>query len=197
MDVNGILIPILIVAGIVVLAALAWLLVELVKTVKVARTAVDNMTTKLEPTIENVAELTESLKPTIAKTDPMMDRLQLTVDSLNLEMMRLDQILENVSDITSSASSATDAVDNLTHAPLKVVNSVTDKVKGRISGKNASNESAMLAEQRVAVAQALEDYKAAEAKDARNAERAAGIAEGSAQLSQAVEGEQDAGQQTD
>ena len=137
--------------------------------------------------------LTDSLKPTVAKLDPLMDRITLTVDSVNLELMRVDTILENVSDISDSASSASDAVDSITHAPLKVVNSVTDRVKGKFGGKNASDESAMLAEQRVAVAQALEDYKAAEEKDAKKAAKAAKIAEEAelaAQLSeQALAGE--------
>ena len=54
----------------------------------------------------------------------------------------------------------------------------------------------MLAEQRVAVAQALEDYKAAEEKDAKKAAKAAKVAEEAelaAQLSeQALAGEDEA-----
>ena len=196
MDITTILIPILIVVGIIVLAALAWMLVELVKIVKDARIALDESTKRLYPTLDHVEVLTDSLKPTVAKLDPLMDRITLTVDSVNLELMRVDTILENVSDISDSASSASDAVDSITHAPLKVVNSVTDRVKGKFGGKNASDESAMLAEQRVAVAQALEDYKAAEEKDAKKAAKAAKVAEEAelaAQLSeQALTGEDEA-----
>ena len=123
MDITTILIPILIVVGIIVLAALAWMLVELVKIVKDARIALDESTKRLYPTLDHVEVLTDSLKPTVAKLDPRMDRITLTVDSVNLELMRVDTILENVSDISDSASSASDAVDSITHAPLKVVNS--------------------------------------------------------------------------
>ena len=97
----------------------------------------------------------------------------LTVDSLNLEMMRVDTILENVGEITDSASNATTAVENLTNVPVKAVNNVASRVKTKLGGRTASDESAQLADQREAVARALEDYKAAEAKDAKHAAHAA------------------------
>lgn len=169
-DVLNILVPIVFIG---VGIALIFFIVELIKMVKTANSAVADVKEKAEPMLDDAATMTHDIVPAVAKIDPMMDRLQLTVDSLNLEMMRLDQILENVAEITDSASSATAAVDSITNAPLKAVNSVASKVKSALGVRGASTESEQLAEQRVAVAQALEDYKAAE----RKAEKASASAD--------------------
>ena len=149
------LIPVAIIA---VCVALVVLLVELVKVVKKAHATM----VELDPTIENVNSITTSLVPVAEKADPLVDRVQLTLDAVNLEMMRVDEILEDVSEITDTASSATNAVDTIASAPVKAVSNVATRVRTAFGSKSASEESAQLAEQRVAVAKALEDYKAAE-----------------------------------
>ena len=173
MDVNGVLNIALPVVFICVGIALIVFIVELIKVLKLARTTIVDTTEQLAPTLKNVEDITTNIQPTLAKIDPLVDRVQLTVDSVNLEMMRVDQILEDVSEITDSASSATAAVDNITSAPLKVVGNVADRVKTALGSKDSSDESAQLAEQRVAIAQALEEYKAAEEKDAKKSEEKA------------------------
>ena len=162
MDINMILGAVLLAVFIVVGIALAVLLFELVKFIKRATTTVNN----LDPTLKNVETMTTDAVPAVAKIDPLMDRVQLTVDSLNLEMMRIDQILEDLTEITDAASSATAAVETVTNAPISAVNNVAARGKGAIGSKSASRESVDLADQRDAVAKALEEYKAAEAKDA-------------------------------
>lgn len=170
MDINeiiGIILPIVFIG---VGIALIVFIIELVKLLKNVNTTVTDITKRVDPLLENVETMTKDIQPAITKVDPLMDRVQLTVDSLNLEMMRVDQILEDLSEITDSASSATTAVENITSAPLQAVNSVAARVRTAFGGKSASEESEQLAEQRVAVAKALEDYKAAEEKDAKKAE---------------------------
>lgn len=75
----------------------------------------------------------------------MVERASLAVDAANLEIMRLDGILENVDAITSSAASATEAVDTVANAPLKIVNAASEKLREALSGKKTSDESAKLA----------------------------------------------------
>lgn len=168
MDINGVLNIILPIVFILLGVALIFFVIELIKTLRATQETMNN----IQPTLKNVEDITTNIQPTLAKIDPMMDRVQLTVDSVNLEMMRVDQILENVAEITDSASSATAAVDNITNAPIKAVNSFASRMRSKFGGKDASEESTQLAEQRVAVAQALEDYRAAEEKDAKKAHKA-------------------------
>ena len=142
--------------------ALVVFIVELIKTVKTAR----GMLVDAEPIVKNAKTMTDDLVPVVKKTEPLVDRVQLTLDAVNLEMMRVDEILEDVSQITDTAASATTAVDNIAQVPAKAVTNVATRVRGAFGTKSASDESAQLAEQRVAVAKALEDYKAAERQEA-------------------------------
>lgn len=158
MDINMILTVVFICVGI----ALIVFLIELVRTVRSARTTIDNVQKQLEPTLAHVEQITNEIKPAIAKVDPLMDRVSLTIDAANLEMMRVDQILEDVTAITDTASNAIEAVDNVANAPLELMNSVSTKVRKVLKPKAASDEAQMLEQQRVAAAKALDELRAAE-----------------------------------
>lgn len=143
---------------VVVGIALVWALIELVMTLRKARTtvdtiqkqieptlaSVDRITTELEPVVANVKQITDQIQPAVSKVDPMLERVSLTVDAVNLEMMRVDQILEDVSQITDSVAKTVDTVDAVTSAPVELVNSVSDKVRARFAPKAASAESVKL-----------------------------------------------------
>ena len=152
--VNMVLPVVYVVVGI----ALVWVLVELVMTLRKARTTVDaiqkqveptlvnveRLTGELEPVVENVKQITEQIQPAIGKVDPLVERVSLTVDAVNLEMMRVDQILEDVTQITDSVSKTLDTVDTVASAPVELVNTVSDKVRARFAPKGASHESVTL-----------------------------------------------------
>ena len=142
-EVMGVVLPIVyVVLGV----ALVWFVVELVITVRKTRTTVDKRKEQLDPTLESVQRITKSLEPVADKVDPLVDRVSLTVDAANLEIMRLDQILEDVSDITDSASNAVGAVEAATNAPMEIMNNVTSKVREKLKSKHASDESVALGE---------------------------------------------------
>ena len=148
--------------------ALVVVLVELTKMLKSTNATINDMTTKITPVLDDVAVMTNDLKPAVKKVDPLVDRLQLTLDAVNLEMMRVDEILEDVAQITDTASSATAAVDNIAHVPAKAVSNVATRVRTKFGTKYASEESAQLGD--AAVNRALEDYKAAQAEQSEVAE---------------------------
>lgn len=125
--------------------ALVVLLIELVRTIRSARTMVDSVNEKLTPTLSNIEKMTDDLMPAISKVDPLVERVQLTVDAANLELMRVDKILEDVSDVTDTVSSATDAIDNITKTPSRIVTSLSEKVHGALTGNKPSSQSARLA----------------------------------------------------
>ena len=158
MDINMILTVVFICVGI----ALIVFLIELVRTVRSARTTIDNVKKQLEHTLAHVEQITNEIKPAVAKVDPLMDRVSLTIDAANLEMMRVDQILEDVTAITDTASNAIEAVDNVANAPLELMNNVSSKVRKVLKPKAASDEAQMLEQQRVAAAKALDELRAAE-----------------------------------
>lgn len=182
MDVNMILTVVFICVGI----ALIVFLIELVRTVRSARTTIDNVQKQLEPTLAHVEQITNEIKPAIAKVDPLMDRVSLTIDAANLEMMRVDQILEDVTAITDTASNAIEAVDNVANAPLELMNSVSTKVRKVLKPKAASDEAQMLEQQRVAAAKALDELRAAEKETGLTGAASAQV-EGAAPASEATD----------
>lgn len=141
MGILDILLPIV---YIVVGAALVWFVIELALTVRKARGTVKELDKSLAPTLESVQKMTAAIEPVTAKVDPLVDRVSLTVDAANLEIMRVDQILEDVTQITGSVTKTMDAVGTITNAPLDLVTSVTDKVRSRLKGRDASSVSVQL-----------------------------------------------------
>lgn len=140
---------------------LVWFVVELVMTIRVARKTVteveeqlkptlanvEKITTDLEPTMKSVKRITAQIDPVVAKVDPLVDRVSLTVDAANLEIMRVDQILEDVNQITGSITKTMDTVDTVTSAPLELVNTVTSKMRSRFKPRYASDESVKLGQE--------------------------------------------------
>ena len=104
----------------------------------------------------------------MGRVDPLVERLSLTVDAANLELMRVDQILEDVTQITDSVSKAAGAVDTVTSAPIDLVNSLTRKLRSKFKPRYASDESVSLG--------AAADASAA-AKAGRAPERGATVAD--------------------
>jgi uncharacterized protein YoxC len=135
---------------IVVGIALIWFVIELVVTLRRTRAQVGQTLDTLNPTLENVKQLTDELKPVVQNVDPLVQRVTLTVDAANLEIMRLDEILEDVSQITDAAQKATAAVEGITSAPMDVVTGVTKKVRAKIKPSYASKESRELGDKKVA-----------------------------------------------
>ena len=141
---------ILFIAGAIALLALAVLFVYLVLLLKRANAMIDN---KVNPMLDDVKDMTESLKPAVAQIDPLMDRVNLTMDAANLEIMRVDEILEDVSTITDQLAGTTTTVNEIANVPLTAVNSVSGKVRGFFKSRSASTTSAALGEQKEAGSQ--------------------------------------------
>lgn len=146
MEASAVVQIILLIVFIIVGLALIWFLVELVRTVKTARKAVEDIQAQVTPTLEHVEKITEDIKPAIAKIDPLVERVSLTVDAANLEMMRIDSILEDVNTVTDALSSTTNAIDNVANAPLNVVNNVSSRVHSILKGRKSSASSSSLAD---------------------------------------------------
>lgn len=140
-------------------AALVWLVIELVMTVRKTRKTVSEIQKQVEPTLGSIERITASLEPVAAKVDPLVERVSLTVDAANLEIMRIDQILEDVGEITDSVSSAVDVVDTVTSAPMEMVNSVTTRVRNLFKSQHASEESVALGEMKANDAKAADVFK--------------------------------------
>lgn len=118
---------------------LVWFVIELVMTVRKTRETVTSVQKQLEPTVEHVEKITASLEiPCATRSIPWSIACPSRSTPRIWRSWRLDQILEDVGEITSSASSAVNAVDTVANAPLELVNSVTKKVRRKFTPKKAS-----------------------------------------------------------
>ncbi|MDR2956719.1 MAG: DUF948 domain-containing protein, partial [Coriobacteriales bacterium] len=137
-------------SGAVLLVVLAIAAFELIRTLRWVRyTAEDLQPTikqatdvleALEPAVKNANELLESLEPAMKRVDPLMERISLTIDAVNLEIMRADQILANLTDVTDVASNAAKKVSTIADTPLNLLTSATDKVRSIFSDKKAETD---------------------------------------------------------
>lgn len=110
-------------------ALLPWLLAILVAIIIWAVIELALSFRRVRKTLDGVDE-------TVKKADPLIDHATLTVDAVNLEIMRLDQILEDVEQVTDTASNAVDAVDTVVNAPREIATSVADFVRGSVKDRN-------------------------------------------------------------
>lgn len=113
-------------AGVVMLIALAYLFVVIAKTIK-------ETMFKVDPMIDHCKEIVSDMRPVVKKIDPIMDRVTLTIDAANLEIMRVDQILEDVNTVTANVAKASNSVDTVTSVPLDAISSLTKKLRNRIN----------------------------------------------------------------
>ena len=112
---------VLVILGIAILVLIIVLLMRANTTMK----SVQNM----------VEEADKQITPTLAKVDPMVEKAGLSVDALNLELLRVDGILEDVEQITSVAGKAATSVDTVTSAPANALTSVIERLRGSASSK--------------------------------------------------------------
>ena len=131
---------------IVVGIALVWALVELIMFMRRTSKTIANIEDQVQPILADAKDISESLKPAVDRIDPLVERASLAVDAANLEIMRLDGILEDVNEITTTASQAVSAVDTVAQTPMRLVNDVSEKLRGAFRSKKASAESIALGE---------------------------------------------------
>ncbi len=116
---------------IVVLARVAGLINRLHTTITKANMMIDE-TNKL------VEGVNEELAPALKKVEPMIERAELTVDTINLELLRVDAILEDVEQVTDIAGKTATTVNTVTAAPTDLLNSLFDKLRGYLGEAGGS-----------------------------------------------------------
>ena len=107
--------------------ALAWLIVVLARAAKSMK-HINTIT----------AEAEEQVTPSLKRVEPLIDRAELTVDTLNLELLRVDAILEDVEQVTDVAGSAAETASTLANAPTNAVAALAEKLRTSIGGRHSA-----------------------------------------------------------
>jgi uncharacterized protein YoxC len=112
---------VLVILGIIVLVLLIRILVSANKTMK---------------SVEVIAgEAEKEVPPALKKVNPIVDKAELTIDTVNLEMLRVDSILEDVEQVSTVAGKTATAVDTVTSGPADAVSSLVDRIRGSLGSK--------------------------------------------------------------
>lgn len=89
--------------------------------------------------VQNIAaDAEKEVAPALTKVNPMVDKAELMLDTVNLEMLRVDAILEDVEQITDVAGKAATTVDAVTSAPAEAVTSIFDRIRGSLGTKRSN-----------------------------------------------------------
>jgi uncharacterized protein YoxC len=85
-----------------------WALTETVKTAQSARRLADDLDSRLVP---------------------LLDKADVTVDAMNVELLRIDQIVTRVEEVTDRVSDTSRVVQQVANAPAEMVNDISDRVR--------------------------------------------------------------------
>lgn len=123
---------------IVLVIAAIWAVVELALVFRRSRTTLGKVGEQVEQTLDEVRPiiskldgLADELGPAAQQVEPLIEKVGTTVDALSLNLMQTDKILADVSNITSSATSATNAVSDAAHNAGKAVKNAVSKITGK------------------------------------------------------------------
>ena len=119
---------------------LAWLLIELAVTTRATRKSVKELKERIEPTLAHVEQITSSLESVVANIDPLVERATLTVDAVNLEIMRVDQLLAGVTEVTDAVGGTVKKVSGAANVPATLVSGAADKINNVIAKRRGSDK---------------------------------------------------------
>jgi len=115
-----VLLGILLVVATAMCGVAIWALTEGVKTARSMRILADN--------------LDEHAMPLIEKAD-------VTVDALNIELLRIDQIVTSAEEITDRVQSTSRTVQEVANAPAEIVTDIADRVRRAWKRRQAEHAS--------------------------------------------------------
>ena len=64
-----------------------------------------------------------------ARLVPLLDKADVTVDAMNVELLRIDQIVSRVEEVTDRVNDTSRAVQEVANAPAEIVNDLAERVR--------------------------------------------------------------------
>jgi hypothetical protein len=102
------LLAVLLVVATALCGVAAWALVEWIKAARSLRRLTDDLDTRLVP---------------------LLDKADITVDAMNAELLRVDQILTLVEEVADRVSDTSRTVQVVANAPGEIVNDLSERVR--------------------------------------------------------------------
>jgi TolA-binding protein len=138
LQINGILLGVLLVLASVACAVGIWALLEGAKTARSTRTLAEDLD---------------------ARVVPLLDKADITIDALNAELLRVDNIVSRIEEVTERVESTSRTVQGVANAPGEIVTDIADRVR-RAWKRRQAESSAASDVRRAEAAQAAEASEA-------------------------------------
>ncbi len=113
-DATSVLLIVLLVAASAACGFVIWAVIELVATLRSTRKLAE--------------DLDASLMPLLEKTD-------VTVDSINIELLRIDEIVTRVEEVTDRVNATSRTVQEVANAPAEIVNEIAGRVRSAFKSR--------------------------------------------------------------
>jgi len=127
--------PVLAGAGVVALLALAYLFWRAGKTLDV----IDTTLTEANKTL---AEATETLADVRSSVLPIVDKAGVTVDAVNMELLRIDAIITSFENTSKKVEKTSDSISDFVNTPTDVVADLAGRVRTAIKERRAEAQDA-------------------------------------------------------
>lgn len=98
--------------------------------------------TEFVKTARSVRELSDS---TNQRLTPLLDKVDITVDAVNAELLRLDEIITRFDDASAKMSSASGTISDIVNAPADLLNDFADRVRKAWKERRRAQEASDLA----------------------------------------------------
>lgn len=108
MNTTTVLLSVLIVIACATCGVAIWALSEAVKTLRSVRVLSDDLD---------------------ARAVPLMDKLDVSVDAINMELLRIDAIVTRFEEISDRVDSTSRTVQDVANAPVEIVTDLADRVR--------------------------------------------------------------------
>lgn len=129
----------------VVLVAVAiWAVVELALTIRRARSSVEEVTrsaneaiAQVQPIISKADGMVDDLQPAVKQVQPLIEKANTAVDVATVDLASLNDILQDVSEVSGTASNVTATVNRVADSAATGVANVVGKITGKPQRRGA------------------------------------------------------------
>jgi len=108
MDTATVLLMVLLAAAIALCAVAVWGVLEVVKTARSVRILVDDLD---------------------ARVIPFIEKADVTLDAINIEFLRIDEIVTRVEEVSDRVSNTSRTVQEVAKAPMEIVSDIVQRVR--------------------------------------------------------------------
>lgn len=87
------------------------------------------MDTKVDPMLDDLKAKTEALKPAVAQVAPLMESVNVTIDALDVELVKIDQKLDDLQALTGKVSNVMETAPEVAAEAKRAVKSRLSSAK--------------------------------------------------------------------